>query len=171
MWYEIRLHLKELAFALLAGATDPGEDEWAVWDAWLPPALKALREGVPNSNPVSELAWRKFFGSPFWFGFSEQRGVVVRWLDSDNDRLADMAVSYLGVHHRDAPDRVAAMLEPYADGGGQWSVRLRNLMQRAQFQASRRLFDLFLRLVDNGKGALDGRALRRPGGRSVSRGA
>ena len=146
----IRLHLKELAFALLAGAIDPGADEWAVWDAWLPPALKALREGVPNSNPVSELAWRKFFGSPFWFGFSERRGMVLDWLNSGNDRLADMAVNYLAVHHRDAPDRVAAVLEPYADRGGQWSDRLRKFMESVQFQASRRLLDLFLRLVDNG---------------------
>ena len=146
----IRLHLKELAFALLAGATDPDEDEWAVWDAWLPPALKVLREGVPNSNPVSELAWRKFFGSPFWFGYSERSGIVQGWLNSGNDRLADMAMRYLAVHHREAPDRVAAVLEPYADRGGQWSDRLRNFMQSAQFQASRRLFDLFLRLVDNG---------------------
>ena len=146
----IRLHMKELAFALLAGATDPGEDEWAVWDAWLPPALKALQEGVPNSNAVSEFAWRKFFGSPFWFGYAEQRGMVQGWLNSGNDRLADMAVRYLAVHHRDAPDRVAAVLEPYADRGGQWSDRLRNFMQSARFQDSRRLFDLFLRLVDNG---------------------
>ena len=146
----IRLHLKELAFALLAGVTDPGEDEWAVWDLWLPPALKALQEGAPNANPVSELAWRKFFGSPSWFGFAEQRGVVARWLGSGNDRLADMAVTYLGVHHRNAPDRVAALLEPYTDRGGQWPARLRSFMQRATFQASRRLFDLFLRLVNDG---------------------
>ena len=146
----IRLHLKELAFALLAGVTDPGEEEWAIWDLWLPSALKALEEGVANAKPVTELAWRKFFGSPSWFGFVEQRGFGERWLGSGGDRLADMAVTYLNVHHRTAPDRVAAMLEPYADRGGQWPARLRTFMQRAEFQASRRLFELFLRLVDDG---------------------
>ena len=146
----IRLHLKELAFALLAGVTDPGEDEWALWDVWLPSALKALQEGAPNTNPVSELAWRKFFGSPSWFGFVEQRGEVASWLGSRNDRLADMAVTYIDVHHRNAPDRAAALLEPYADRGGLWPARLRGFMQRARFQASRRLFELFLRIVDNG---------------------
>ena len=146
----IRLHLKELAFALLAGVTDPSEDEWAIWDRWLPPALNSLRHGTPDADPVSALAWRKFFGSPSWFGFVEQRDVVERLLDSGNDPLADMAVNYLSVHHQRAPDRVAAMLEPYVGRGGQWMVRLRGFMQRARFQSSRRLFDLFLRLVDDG---------------------
>ena len=146
----IRLHLKELAIALLANVADPTEDEWSVWEAWLDSALKSLEEGAPNTNPVSELAWRKFFGSSSWFRSVEARGLISGWLSSGNDRIADMAVTYLSVHHRTAPDRVAAMLEPYADCGGHWSVRLRNFMQRARFQASRRLFDLFLRLVKNG---------------------
>ena len=146
----IRLHLKELAFALLAVVTEPGEDEWAIWDRWLPPALNSVRQGTPNADPVSALAWRKFFGSPSWFGFVEQRVVVERWLDSGDDALADMAVTYLSVHHRSAPDRVAAMLEPYVGRGGQWLARLRGFMQRARFQSSRRLFDLFLHLVDDG---------------------
>ena len=59
-------------------------------------------------------------------------------------------MSYLNVHHRHSPDRVATLLEPYADGGGQWSVWLRNCMQWAELHKSRRFFDLFLRLVDNG---------------------
>ena len=147
---EIRPHIKELAFALLAEVTDPTEEEWAIWEEWTAPALKAIEEGIPNPNKLSALAWRRLFGSAPWFDFVERLGMVESWLASDNDRLTALGTSYLRVHHRHSPDRVAALLEPYAEGDGEWPVRLRNFMQWCELHASRRLFDLFLRLVDNG---------------------
>ena len=147
---EIRPHIKELAFALLAEVTDPAEEEWAIWEEWTAPALKAVEEGTPNPNKLSALAWRRLFGSAPWFDFVDRLGMVESWLASDNDRLTALGTSYLSVHHRHSPDRVAALLEPYAEGDGEWPVRLRNFMQWCELHASRRLFDLFLRLVDNG---------------------
>ena len=146
----IRSHMKELAFALLAEVTDPTEDEWMIWEEWTAPALKAIEEGTPNLDKLSALAWRKFFGSAPWFTFVDRRGVVESWLDSGNDQLANLAMSYLNVHHRHSPDRAAILLEPCADRGGQWSVWLRNFMQWAELHKSHRFLDLFLHLVDNG---------------------
>ena len=146
----IRPHVKELAFALLAEVTDPTENEWAIWEEWTAPALKAIEERTPNPDKLSALAWRKFFGSAPWFAFVDRRGMVESWLDSDNDQLTDLAMSYLNVHHRHSPDRAATLLAPCADRGGQWSVWLRNFMQWAELHKSRRFFDLFLHLVDNG---------------------
>ena len=121
-----------------------------IWEQWTAPELKAIEEETSNSNKLSALAWRRFFGSAPWFAFVDQRGVVESWLNSGKERLIVLAMSYLNVHHRHSPDRVATLLEPYADRGGQWSVWLRNFMQWAEHHKSRRLFDLFLRLVDNG---------------------
>ena len=149
----IRVHIKDLAFALLAEVTDPSDEEWAMWQQWIAPALKAIEEGTPNPDKLSEIAWQRFFGSPSWFEATDRHGVIEDWLASDNDRLNDTAVSYLGCHQRHAPDRIAALLEPYADRGGEWASRLRFIMQWADHHTSRRFFDLFLRLVDNG--ALD----------------
>ena len=146
----IRTHIKELAFALLAEVTEPTEAEWAIWEDRTAPALKAIGEGSPNTDKLSALAWRRFFGSASWFAFVDRRGELESWLDSGNDQLTDVAVRYLNVHHRHSPERVAAFLEPYTDRGGQWSVRLRNFMQWAELHENRRLFDLFLRLIDNG---------------------
>ena len=146
----IRPHIKELAIALLAEVTDPTEDEWAIWEEWTAPALKAIEEGTPNPDKLSGLAWRKFFGSAPWFAFVDRRGVVESWLDSGNVQLTNLAMNYLNVHHRHSPDRAAILLEPYADRGDQWSVWLRNFMHRAEFHKSRRFFDLFLHLMDNG---------------------
>ena len=147
---EIRAHIKDLAFALLAEAEDPTEEEWSIFQEWIAPAIRAIEEGTPNPNELSAIAWRRFFGSPSWFSFAGQRGVVENWLASSSAGLADVAVNYIGVHQRHSPDRVAALLEPYADCGSQWPERLRSFVEWADLRSSRRLFDLFLRLVDNG---------------------
>ena len=127
----------------------PTEDEWAIWKAWTAPALKAIEDGTPNPDKLSTLAWRKFADSATWFRFAGARGVVAGWLNTDNVSLTDVAVSYVIVHGRHSPDRVAALLEPYADHGGQWPIRLLRFMQWPGHHMSRRLFDLFLRLVKN----------------------
>ena len=146
----IRAHIKDLAFALLAEVTDPAEDEWAIWQQWIAPALKAIEEGTPNLDKLSVIAWRRFFGSSSWFEPTERRGVVEDWLASGNDRFTNAAVNYLGCHQCRSPDRAAALLEPYADRGGEWALRLRSLMEWVDLHTSRRFFDLFLHLVDNG---------------------
>ena len=146
----IRTHLKDLAFALLAEVTDPTEEEWAIWQQWIRPALKAIEDDTPNPDKLSEVAWQRFFGSPSWFEMTDRRGMIEDWLDSNNDRLVDLAVIYLRRHREHSPDRVAALLEPYADRGGEWTSRLRSLMEWADLHTNRRFFDLILHLVDNG---------------------
>ena len=146
----IRPHVKDLAFATLADVPDPTGREWTIWKQWIAPALRAIEDDAANPDPLSALAWRRFFDSPAWFAFTDRHGPTGGWLASDNDRLAGAAVGYLRRHHRHAPDPVAALLEPYADLGGEWTPRLRAFMERADHHASRRLFELFLRLVDNG---------------------
>ena len=150
---EIRPHIKDLAFALLAEVADPTEREWAIFEGWVQPALQAIEQGTQNADKLSALAWRRFFWSQSWFGFADAQGMVESWLASDNDRIADMAVNYVKSHQRHSPDRAAALLEPYADRGGEWPRRLRQFMEWLYPETSRRLFDLFLRLLDNG--ALD----------------
>ena len=146
----IRAHIKDLAFALLAEVTDPDEEEWAIRQQWIAPALKAIEEGTPNPDKLSEIAWGRFLVASSWFTATDRRGVIEDWLASGNDRFANVAVNYLGHHQRRSPARVAALLEPYADHGGEWALRLRSLMEGADLHTSRRFFDLFLRLVDNG---------------------
>ena len=146
----IRPHLKDLAFALLAEVNDPTEKEWAIAERWTAPALKAVEDGTTNTDRLSAIAWQRIFGSRSWFAEVDRRGLIEKWLASDNGRLVDMVVTYLNVHQHRSPDRVAALLEPYADQGGEWTQRLRTLMGRAVYHTNRRFFNLLLRLVDNG---------------------
>ena len=147
---KIRVHIKDLAFALLAEVSDPTDDEWAIWQQWIAPALKAIEEGTSNRDKLSESAWNRFLGSLPWFEVTDRHGVINEWLASGNGRLTDMAVSYLGRHQSHSPDRVAVLLKPYADHGGEWALRLQSLMEWADLHTSRLFFDLFLHLVDNG---------------------
>ena len=149
--HEIRPHVKDLAFALLADVTDPTEEEWEISNIWIAPAIEATRNGRPTTDKLSALAWRRLFSSRSWFLELDRRGLIEDWLASENDALIDnLVVDYLRVHQRHSPDRVAALLEPYADGDGAWRGRLRHLMECAEHHTSRRFFDLFLGLVDNG---------------------
>ena len=147
---DTRVHIKDLGFALLAEVADPTDDEWAIWQQWITPALKAIEEGTLNRDKLSEIAWNRFLGSWPWFEATDQRGVICEWLASGNGRLTDMAVNYLGHHQSHSPDRAAALIQPYADHGQEWTLRLRSIMNWANLHTSRRFFDLFLYLVDNG---------------------
>lgn len=147
---DVRTHIKDLAFAFLADVTEPTGQEWNIWNEWIAPAIGAIKNGTRNSNELSALAWRRFAGSPSWFAEANERELIRRWLSSGNERLADMAVSYLTAHQRHWPDQVAAIMEPYADCGGEWAQRLRSLVDRAHHHASRPFFDFVLRLVTNG---------------------
>ena len=42
----IRVHIKDLVFALLAEVPDPREEEWRIWDEWTRLALEAIKDGV-----------------------------------------------------------------------------------------------------------------------------
>ena len=67
------------------------------------PALKAIADDAANPDPLSALAWRRFFDSASWFAFTDRHGPTAGWLASDDDRLAGAAVGYLRRHHRHAP--------------------------------------------------------------------
>ena len=146
----IRSHIKDLALALLADVTDPTEEEWSIWKEWIAAELKTIEKGTPNPDKLSALAWRRFRLSSSWFADADQRGEIEAWLNSGSNRLADEAVNYLRFHQRHSPDRVTVLLEPYVDRGGEWGPRLRSLMEWSDQHTSRRFFDLFLHLVDNG---------------------
>ena len=146
----IRPHIKDLTFALLAEVADPTEEEWAIWKRWRAPALKAIEQGTPNTDKLSEIAWRRFNGSSSWFGFAGTQELIKQWLASGNDRIVNEAVGYLRINQRQSPDIVMALLEPYADRGDDWPRRLCHIMNFADFGVSRRFFDFCLLLVENG---------------------
>ena len=144
----VRTHIKDLVFALLAGVDDPRDEEWDVWMDWVRSAFKALERGTTNEDRLSERAWVRLSGAKSWFKKLDR--VIADWLATGPSRRLDRAMIYLRWQQRDWPDQVAALLEPYANRGDDWPNRLRTIMAQEIFHGSRRLFDLFLTLLNNG---------------------
>lgn len=146
----IRAHIKDLVFALLADVDDPTDEEWDLWMDWVRPVLDAMDKGVDSRDGLARRAWGRLFWASPWFMYFDDRSVIGGWLAGGNPDQVDAATRYLGWHQRHRPGRVAALLEPYADKGGHWAVRLRDVMASNHLHNDRGLFDLSLRLVDNG---------------------
>ena len=146
----VRYHLKDLAVALAVSLPDPEENEWDVLAPWIESELDAVKSGGPNSDKFASLVWNRFFSSQSWFQIADRKGLVTNWLASDNDRIVDMGVNYVRVHQRHSADKVAELLEPFVGRDGDWPQRLSSIMQWADLGHSRRFFELFLRLIDDG---------------------
>ena len=151
---KIRYHLKDLAVAVAVDMPNPEEAEWNVLAPWIESELEAIKNGTSNTDKFASLVWRRFFSSPSWFQIAEKKGLVAEWLSSKKEALVDMGVTYVRFHQRHSGDRVADLLQPFVGRSDGWSRRFNSVMQSADLGGSRKFFDLFLRLIDNG--TLDG---------------
>ena len=154
----IRCHLKDLAVALVVSIPNPEEDDWNVIAPWIESELEAIRSGKPNPDKFASLVWNRFYFSQNWFRIADRKDLTTSWLTSDNENVIDIGVDYVRSHQEHAGDRVAELLEPFVEKKGKWPQRLNRVMQLATFENSRRLFDSFMELIDNG--TLDNRTLR-----------
>ena len=146
----VRFHLKDLAVALAVSLPNPNENEWDVLAPWIESHLEALSGGKPNPDKFGSMVWSHFFSSQQWFQIADQKGLVADWLSSENETLVNTGVDYVSSHQKHSGDRVAELLEPFVGKGGDWPQRLCSIMQWADHANSRRFFDLFLRLIDDG---------------------
>jgi hypothetical protein len=141
---DIRFHLKQVVFALLAELPDPTEDEWHILSSLI---------GDPTDSHTRE-AWRTLRGSTPWFRLLDSLGIIKRWLAGPDEERVNEAITLLSSVQRQLPDRVAELVEPYVGTSEEWNKRLVYLAQWAELGAGRRFFDLFLSFID--RGILDG---------------
>ena len=146
----IRYHLKDLAVALIVAQPTPEEQVWKVLAPWIKSELAAIKSGSPNPDKFAILVWNRFFSSQHWFQITDKKGLIAEWLMSENDYLVDKGVDYIRCHQNHSGDRVAELLEPFIGRSGGWPQRFNHILQRADYASSRRLFDLFLKLLDDG---------------------
>ncbi len=146
----IRYHLKDLAVAVAVNMPNPEEAEWNVLAPWIKSELEAIKSGTSNADKFASLVWDRFFLSQPWFQIADAKGLIGDWLTSENDKLVDMGVDYVRAHQRHSRDRVADLLEPFVGRRGDWTQRFQSVMQFADLANSRRFFELFLRLIDDG---------------------
>lgn len=147
---DVRMHIKSLIFALLSDVSNPQESEWQILQEWTSEELQSLEDGSSNTNTVSALALRYLVNSKTWFNFLVCHGTIENWLSSDNDHFLDFVVNYLRIHQAHSSETVTELLEPFITDSEAWRGRLKTFVEWADLTGSRRLFDLFLRLIDNG---------------------
>jgi len=147
---KIRPHLKLLVLELIASFPDARDKELRVLMPCLESELDCQRKNLPNPHKIASRAWDSFFTSRTLFKAADRLGYLERWLHSKEDWLEDRMTFYLRWQAESHGDRVAELLEPFIGRDGKWNDRLRCVMEWVKLQNSRRLFDLFLRLLDNG---------------------
>lgn len=146
----IRYHLKDLAVAVAIDMPNPEEAEWNVLKPWIESQLEAIKSGTSNTDKFASLVWDRFFLSQPWFQIADKKGLVAEWFLSEKDALVGMGVDYVGFHQRHSGDRVADLLKPFVEKGGDWPQRFKSVIQSANLANSRRFFELFLKLIDDG---------------------
>ena len=147
---KIRYHLKDLAVAVAVEMPNPEEDEWNVLAPWIESELKAIKNGTPNTDKFASLVWSRFFSSQSWFQIADKKGLIAEWLTSQNDNLINTGVNYVQNHLKYSGDKLSELLEPFIGRGGGWPERFQSVMQFADLANSRRFFELFLQLIDDG---------------------
>ena len=145
----IRPHLKLLAVDLLAAHPQASDEELSLMMPWIGSEIICRREGKTNPDKVASRIWDRVFASTTLFPVADRLGVISRWLQSGESWLQDTIILYLRWQITQHAERVAEMVEPFV-GRAEWRVRLRYLMEGRNLEKSRRFFDLFLRLLEDG---------------------
>ena len=136
----IRFHIKQVVFALLAALDDPTEEEWEI----IAPLIG------DKSDPITQQVWGTLRSSIHWFQLLDSLGIIENWLRDENEERIDQTVTLLRIMQRQIPDRVAELAEPFIGVSEAWRNRLNYLVQGAELGIGERFFRLFLRLIREG---------------------
>lgn len=147
---QIRPHLKLLIVELVAAHPAPRDDELLALMPWIESEFTCRRTNQPNPDRLASRIFDSFYASHTFFVVADRLGLIYQWLHSDEPWLVDTMCTYLKWRAERHAERVAELLEPFAGGGGAWKDRLRYAMEGRNLGKSRRYFDLFLRLLDDG---------------------
>ena len=137
---DVRFHIKQVIFALLADLSEPVKEEWYVLSGFA---------GRDFSDPVTRQAWM-IVRRPPWFQLVDSQGLVQQWLNDLDEAFVDQAVLLLRVIQRHLPDRVAELVEPFVGKSEQWHIRLFHLAVWGDWSLGRRFLELMIRLIEEG---------------------
>ncbi len=137
---DVRFHIKQVVFALLADLSKPVEREWGIVSRFT---------GRDFSDPVTRQAWATV-RRPVWFRLVDSLGLVQQWLGDPDEAFVDQTVLLLRVISRELPDRVAELVETYVGRSERWNARLLHLAVWGDWSQGRRFLELMLRLIDEG---------------------
>lgn len=136
----VRFHLKSMVVNWLGTLESPTLVEW-----------RLLKPFLEDENLRGRLlvAMRPNLG---WFDVLDSDGVLVEWLNSSDSKDINTATWLMtnDLVLKQRSPRVAELFEPFVGRNSDWRSRLHGVVSWGQVHHSRRMFDLFLRLVDDG---------------------
>ena len=127
----IRVHIKEVALAVLGGLAEPTSAE-----------LEMLLEVAAGRPEFEARLWHQLRKSS-WFARFDEDGVLGQWLAGDDGEKRARSLELMGTAARDMPDRVAELLAGFKSHA-EYPSSLRWVIRFSKLQSSRPLFDLFL---------------------------
>lgn len=134
---DIRFHIKQVVFALLAALEDPTKEEWRI-------VAPLLEREEPYRREVFNL-----LRSAPWFGLIDSLDLWESWLAEGGEERLNRVAYLLWMAQKREPDRVAELLEPYVSIP-EWRNRIAYIVSGADLHAGRRFFELFLKAIDEG---------------------
>lgn len=148
---KIRTHLKILAVELVSAQSQPRDEELQLLMPSIESEISCRREKKSNLDKLASRVWEWFLSSRNLFIAADRMGIVQGWLKSSESWLLDTATFYLSWQTQEHSERIAELLEPFI-GNPEWRLRLRYIMEMESrhLGKSRRFFDLFLRLLEDG---------------------
>lgn len=137
---DVRFHLKKVVLAVLAVVDDPTKEEWEI--------IASLMS--KSSDPITQQVWGVLRSSVLWFQQLDSLGIIEQWLRDESKERIEQTVTLLSFMQRHIPDRVAELVEPLIGVSEAWNFRLLSFIQGAELSVSRRFFDFFWRLINEG---------------------
>lgn len=135
---EIRFHLKQLVLQFLGQIEVPCPDEIDL-------VLCLLDEQRWQEHVIADVLQNH----PLWFEAAEQAGLIRRWLGGE-DRMRDWALNLVRSVAEQRGELCHQLLAPLAARGGDWTHRVANTLPRDPAEDSDALFELRIRLAEEG---------------------
>lgn len=134
----IRFHLKKCA---MESATKINHSSTELWQL-----LEELLSG--GNGALAREASRVLYASPSWFPFLHGKGLLRKWLVSSDTEHNNRAMLMIQNHIQLYPGESVELLEPYVGASAEWNARILNAIWHRVLSTDRRVFDLFLRMVE-----------------------
>lgn len=112
--------------------------------------LQIRRLNASLESRLSAQVWGILYRSASWFDLLDSMGSIQWWLSNGDEQRIDQTVSYLRSIQEYRDDRVAELLEPFVGASELWDKRLLVLVSWSRLGAGRRMFDLVLKMIDEG---------------------
>ncbi len=138
---EIRYHIKQCTMEAIQRISKASTELWDIMRSII------LDDNASLANEV----WKVFYLTQDWFRFLNEKDLMNKWLQSDNDKVQNNALQIIKYQIDFFPEDCAKLLEPYIDSSPEWNRKLLWIIGwNPTLSTCRDVFDIFLKLFKKG---------------------